>query len=110
VNARDDGGGAGVDRLAHAVEPERILDVLVVREADGRALPLDVRSRAEALPLAGENDDPRVADVAERLRQLGDQPSVERITALGTGERDPKDGTVSLDAQRAHGRELRVGR
>ena len=88
LDPRHDRRGAAVDGREHLVEPERVLDVLLVREVDRRALPLDVGARAEALALAGEHDSARVADVRERLRQLADQLGVERVAPLGLRDRD----------------------
>ena len=70
VHDADHGRGARVDRLEHAVETQRILDVLVVVEVDGRALPLDVRACTEARALPAEHDGTRVADVPEGFGQL----------------------------------------
>ena len=67
LDASDDRGRAGVDRLEHPVEAQRVLDVLLVGEVDRRALPVDVGAGAEALAFAGEDDDARVPDVGERL-------------------------------------------
>jgi hypothetical protein len=102
VHARQHGRRAAVDRLAHRVEPQRVRDVLLVGQVDGRALPFDVRARAEGLALAGEDDRARVADISERLGQLGDQRRVEGISPVGARERDAQNGTVSLQAKRAH--------
>jgi dihydrodipicolinate synthase/N-acetylneuraminate lyase len=108
VHERDHGGRAPVDRLTHAVEAHRVLDVLLVREVDRRALPVDVGAGAEALALAGENDGTRVSYVREGIRQLGDESGVEGIAPLRAGQRHPQDGPVPLDAERAHDRELKV--
>ena len=110
VHPRDDRRGTRVDRLAHAVETHRILDVLLVGEVDGRALPLDVRARAEALALAREHDRTRVTDIRKGLGQLPDQGCVERVSPLRPRERDPEHGAVPLDAQRVHALELKVAR
>ena len=64
-------------------KPARVLDVLVVAQVRGRAHPLDVRAGAEALALAREHDRARVADVGERLAQLGDQRRVEGVPLPG---------------------------
>ncbi len=53
LNTGDDGRRASVDRLEHPVEPHRVRDVLVVGEVDRGALPLHVRSGAEARPVTG---------------------------------------------------------
>ena len=102
VDDADDRGSAGVDRLEHAVQAHRVLDVLLVRQIDGRPLPLDVGSGAEARTLAGEDDGTRVAHVAEGFVQLRDERGVERVPALRAGERHAKDVPVPLDLQRAH--------
>ena len=102
VHHADDGRRARVDGLEHPVQAHRVLDVLLVGEIDGRALPLDVRTCAEARALAREDDCPRVADVRERLGQRGDELRVERVPALGPSQRDPEDAAVSLAVQRAH--------
>ena len=102
VHARNDRSGAAVDRLAHRVEPKRVGDVLLVAQVDGGALPLDVGAGAERLALSGQDDRPCVADVGERLGQLGDQGGVERVPTLGTGERDAEDTAISFDSERAH--------
>ena len=101
--------GTAVDRREHLVEPERVLDVLLIGQVDRGALPLDVRAGAEALSLAGEHDRPGIADVRESLRQLADEVSVEGVSAFGLVDGDAEDMSVPLDAQRAHARELRVG-
>ena len=84
----DDRGGAGVDRLQHAVEAERVLDVLLVGEIDRRALPVDVGAGTEALTFSGEQDRTCVADVGEGVRQLLDQRRIEGVPALGPCQRD----------------------
>ena len=98
--------GAGQESIGSsiAVEPHRVLDVLVVREVDRRALPLDVGARAERRPLALEQDGPRIADVGERVRQLRDEAGVEGVPSLGLRERDPEDVSVANDLQRSHRR------
>ena len=45
----------------------------------------------------------------ERLGQLADQLGVEGVPPLGLRDRDAQDVAVSLDAERTHARELRVG-
>ena len=96
--------GAGHESIAsqHPEEAECVLDVLLVGEVDRRALPLDVGAGAEALALAGEHDGAGVADVCERLGQIPDQLSVERVAPLGPGEGDSQDRPVTFDSQRAH--------
>ena len=102
LHARHDGSGAAVDCLAHLEEAQRVRDVLLVAEVDGRALPLDVRAGAERLAVPGEDDGARVADVGERLGELGDQRSVERVPPLRAGECDAEDRPVPLHPKRAH--------
>jgi hypothetical protein len=109
LDPRHDRRRAAVDGREHLVQPERVLDVLLVREVDRRALPFDVRARAEALAFAGEHHSPRIADIRERLGQLADHLGVERVSPLGLRDRDVQDVPVSLDAERTHARELRVG-
>ena len=104
MHAADDRRRAGVDRLEHAVEPHRVLDVLVVGEVDRGSLPLDVRTGAEGRPLALEEHGARVADVRERLGELGDEGGIERVPALGLRERHAEDVSVADDLQRAHRR------
>ena len=99
LHARNDGRGARVDGLEHAVEPHRVLDVLVEREVDRGALPLDVGAGAEALPLAGQHDAASVADVGERVGKRGDERRVERVPALGARQRHAEDATVAVDVQ-----------
>ena len=94
--------GAGVDRVEHAAQRVGVGDVLVVGEVDRLPHPLDVGAGAEARALAGEDDRPRLADVDECLRQLGDRGRVERVARLGPGEGDPEDVVVPLDPQRVH--------
>src|SRR5207237_2060890 len=72
-----------VDRLEHPVEAHGVLDVLVVREVDRGALPLDVGSGAEAGAVPCEDDDARVAGVCDGVGQLGDEGRVECVWALG---------------------------
>ncbi len=102
LDAGDDGCRTGVDGDEHAVEAEGVLDVLLVGEVDRRALPLHVRSCAERLAVAAEEDRPRVPDVAERLCQLGDELGVERIATLGPRQCDAQHRPISLHAQPAH--------
>ena len=98
VGAGDEAGAAAEREAVHAarrrergrlrsprasVEPHRVLDVLVVRESIDGALPLDVGAGAEATALAREHDGAGVADVRERLGQLGDERGVEGVSALG---------------------------
>ena len=99
LHAGDDGRRAGVDSLEHAIEPHRVLDVLVEREVDRRALPLDVGAGAEALPLAGKHDATSIADVGERVGEGGDERRVERVAALGARQRHAEDATVAVDVQ-----------
>ena len=97
----DDGDhrrGAGVDRVEHAAQRIGVGDVLVVGEGDRLPHPFDVGARAEARALADENDGPSLADVDERLRQLGDRGRVEGVARLGPGEDDPEDVVVAFDA------------
>ncbi len=108
VHPRDDRRRAGVDRLAHLVQAHRVFDVLVIGEVDGRALPLDVGAGAEALALAGEDDDAGVPDQRERLGQLPDQRGVEGVAPLRLGQRHAVDRAVALGAESRHGRQHRV--
>ena len=73
-------------RVEHPVKTQRVLDVLVVAEVDRHALPLDVGAGAEARAVTGQDDDARIADVAERFVQLRDQLGVERIASLRSGD------------------------
>ena len=102
VHDADDRRRARVDRLQHPVQAHRVLDVLLVREVDRGALPLDVGARAEARPLSGEDDRARVVDVRERFGELGDERGVERVAALWPRERHPQDAAVPFDAQGPH--------
>jgi dihydrodipicolinate synthase/N-acetylneuraminate lyase len=108
VDARYHRRRAAVDRLAHAEEPQRVLDILLVAQVDRGALPFDVGARAEALSLAREDDGARIADVAERFRELGDQRCVERVAAFGPREPDMEHRPLPLDSKRAHRLELKV--
>ena len=67
LHARDDRGGAAVDRVEHRAQAQRVGDVLVEREIDRRAHPLDVGARRERRAVAREDDGARVADVGERV-------------------------------------------
>ena len=80
VDRCDDRRGTPVDRLEHAPERGRVRDVRLAVEVGGRAHPLDVRSGAEALPVARQDDRAGGADVDERLGELGDQGGVERVS------------------------------
>ena len=82
LNARDDRSGAAVDRLQHPAQGVRVRDVRVEVEVDRGTHPLDVRAGAEARPVAGEQHRPRLADVDERLGELGDQRGVEGVAGL----------------------------
>ena len=86
LHARDDRRGAAVDRLEHRAQRVRVGDVLVVREVDGGAHPVDVGAGGEARPVTAEDDGARAADRDERLRELGDQRGVERVPPVGTRE------------------------
>ena len=101
--------GTPVDRLEHAVEAHRVLDVLLVGEVDRGALPLDVGAPAEGRSLSGQDDRARILDAGERLGQLGDQRCIEGVAALRSRECHPQHRTVPLHAQGAHrGRQLKV--
>src|SRR5207302_3636801 len=100
--ARHDGRGAGVDRLQHPVEPQRVLDVLFEGEVDRRALPLDVGARAEAGAVPGENDGARLAHLAECVAQLADQRGVERVPPLRLRDRDAEEAALAFGPERAH--------
>jgi hypothetical protein len=104
VHAADDRRRAGVDRLEHAVELHRVLDVLVVREVDRSPLPFDVGSRAERGALALEEDSTSVADVGERLGQLRDERGIEGVAALRLRQRHAEHVPVPLHLQRSHRR------
>ena len=86
LHARDDRRRAAVDRLEHRAQRVRVGDVLVVRELDRRAHPVDVGAGGEARPVAGEHDRAGAADVDERLRELGDERRVERVAPVGARE------------------------
>ncbi len=62
------GAGQRVDRVEHRAQPQRVGDVLVVRQLDRRAHPVDVRAGRERRAVAREHDRARVADVGERRR------------------------------------------
>ena len=102
VDTRDDRGAAGPDRLAHPVQPHRVVDVLLVREVDRAALPLDVRAGAEGRARAREDDRAGVADIRKGIRELADQLGVERVPPLRLRERDPKHVAVALDPEAGH--------
>ena len=90
VDAADDGRGARVDCLEHPVEAQRVLDVLVVVESiDERCH--STSAPAQKLAVAGEHDRAGVADVRERLGELGDERRVECVPPLGACERDAED-------------------
>ena len=108
LNDADHGSRAGVDRLEHAEEAHRILDVLVVGEVDRGALPLDVGTGAEAGAVPGEHDGARVPDARERLGQLGDERGVERVPPIGAGQRDAQDRAVAFDPKSVHPRNHKV--
>src|SRR5262249_44126979 len=93
--------------LAHAVELERVLDVLLVGQVDRRALPLDVGAGAERLTLPGEDDRASVADAGESPRHIRDQRRVEGVAPLRPCERDAQHVAVSFHSEPAHRSELR---
>ena len=99
---RHDRGGAAVDRGAHLVEAHRICNVLLVGEVDGGPLPFDVRAGAEGLAVPGKDHRARVADVHERIGQLGDQRGVEGVPPLRAPKRHAEDIAVSFHPKRAH--------
>ena len=99
---RDHRRAARVDRLAHAEEPQRVLDVLLVREVDRAPLPLDVRPGAEALAFTGEHHGASIPDVGEGFRQLPDQRRVEGVAPVRLRERHPQEVSVPLDPEPAH--------
>ena len=97
----DDGDhrrGTRVDRVEHAAQRVGVGDILVVGERDRLPHPFDVGTRTEARALADENDRPSLADVDERLRQLGDRGRVEGVARLGPREDDPEDVVVAFDS------------
>ena len=102
MRARDERRRARVDRFHHRVQAQRVFDVLVEAQVDGSSLPFDVGSGAEARSVAGEHDDTRVADVGERVMQLGDQRGVECVPALRLCQRDAQDAPLALDAEPRH--------
>ena len=102
MDAADDRSGAGVDRLEHAVEPHRVLDVLLVGEVDRCPLPLDVRTRAERRAFALEEHGAGVADVRECVGELGDESGVERVAPLRLRERYAQDVPVPDELERRH--------
>jgi dihydrodipicolinate synthase/N-acetylneuraminate lyase len=110
LDSGNDGGGRGVDRLEHAEEPKRVLDVLLVGEVDRRALPLHVGARAEALALAGEHDGARVSDVGEGVGERSDQRGVEGVPSLRPRNRHAENLVITFDSEHAHWRELKVHR
>ncbi len=103
LRADDDRRGAAVDRLEHLAHRVRVRDVLVERERDRRAHPLDIGAGAKARALAGEDDCSRAADVDEGLLKLADELRVERVAAFRARQRDPQHRAVTVDAKRAHG-------
>ena len=106
LNARDDRSRAAVDRLQHPAKGVRVGHVCVEVEVDRGAHPLDVRAGAEARPVAGEQNRSRLADVDERLGELGDQRGVEGVPRLGARERDPQDVVVAFDPECPHRAEI----
>ena len=86
-------------------QPVRLGHVALVIERGRGAHPLDVRTRAEALSLTCDHDRPRGSDIDEGLRECGDERRIERVSRLGTSQRDPKDLTVPLHPKRAHQRD-----
>ena len=101
--------GTAVDRLEHRAQRVRVGDVLLVREIDRGAHPVDVGPGREARSVAAEDDGPRAPDSDERLGKLGDQRRVERVPPVGPRECDAEDVAVALGAEvRGHGEELRV--
>ena len=110
MHPRDHRCGTAVDGLAHPVQPHRVLDVLVEREVDRGALPLDVGACAEALALAGQHHRACVPGLGERFGQLRDQLRVEGVAALGARQRDAQHVSVPFTAQPAHGMSLKLVR
>jgi dihydrodipicolinate synthase/N-acetylneuraminate lyase len=108
LNPGNDGDGGGVDRLEHAEEPKRVLDVLLVGEVDRGALPLHVRACAEALALPGEHHGARITDVGEGVSERSDQRSVEGVPPFRPGDRHAKNLHLPFDSEHAHERELKV--
>jgi dihydrodipicolinate synthase/N-acetylneuraminate lyase len=108
LDTRDDRRRAGIHALEHAVETHGILDVLLEREVDGGSLPVHVGSSAEARAFAREDDGARVANISEGVSKLADEGGVEGVPPLGPRQRDPKDRSVTLDLERAHGGDSKV--
>ena len=106
LDARDDRRRAAVDRLQHPAEGVRVGHVRVEVEVDRGAHPLDVRAGAEARPVAGEQNRSRLADVDERLGELGDQRRVEGVPRLRPRERDPEQIAVAFDPECPHRAEI----
>ncbi len=99
LDASHDRGRTRLDGFQHAIEPHRVLDVLVEGEVDRRALPLDVGAGAEAAALPGEHHTAGVADVGERPCERGDERRVECVVTIGPGERHAQDAPVTADVQ-----------
>src|SRR2546423_6279761 len=99
LHARDDRRGAAVDRLEHRAQSVRVRDVLLVREVDGGAHPVDVGARGEARSVSGEDYGAGATDTDERLGELGDERRVERVAAVRARGRDAEDVARPLRAQ-----------
>ena len=99
LHAPNHRSGAGVDRVEHRAQAQRVGDVLVVREVDRRAHPLDVRSGGERGAVARQNHGARVTDVRERCGQVGDQRGVESVAPFGPRHRDAEHLRLALDLQ-----------
>ena len=104
LHTRDDRCGAHVDRLEHSPQRVRVGDVLLVRQVDRRAHPVDIGSRREALALACEQHCASAADVDERLCELADQRCIERVVAVWARQGDPQEIAVTLDQEVRHRR------
>ena len=99
LDASHDRRRARLDGFQHAIEPHRVLDVLVEGEVDRRALPLDVGAGAKAAALPGEHHAAGVADVGERVGERGDERRVECVVTFRAGERHAQDVPVAADVQ-----------
>src|SRR5262249_35271477 len=95
---------ATIDRLEHQVQPAVVLDVLLVREVDRRAMPVHVGTGAERGTVAGQDDGAGIADVRECVGELLDEGDVEGVSTPRARGRDAEDVPGALDAEGAHSR------
>ena len=109
LHASDDGHGQAIQRQEHARHVAGVVQVLLKREARHAAHPVEVGAGAKRLACAGEHDHAHAAVGRHRIgppRELGDHAVVERVSDVGTVQREVLHAAVTTNIEIAESHAL----